>query len=146
MSPRFYIVNQHNPVGVTDYCVAPTGLLYWGIRSSTGVTPPPMLCICRGQAHKEPVPEWLPPFREKLRVGSLIADLIRNLLRKNKTQRYRDREIIKIFLCHSVPLCWKTYGVRSRLPHCGLDPQSPTSMRLVIKKIGDRTAKQTCPQ
>ena len=36
MSPRFCIVVLHNPVGVTDYCVAPTIV---GINVL-----PPMLC------------------------------------------------------------------------------------------------------
>ena len=29
---------------------------------------------------------------------------------KIKTQRYRDTEIIKLILWHSVPLCWKANG------------------------------------
>ena len=104
-------------------------ILHGGYTPAYAVSPCGLI-ICRGQAHKEPVPEWLPPFREKLRVGSLIADLIRNLLRKMKTQRYRDTEIIKLILCHSVPLCWKANGV---------------GVGLRIKTIGDRAAKQTCP-
>ncbi len=43
MSPRFYIVNQQNPEGVTGYCIAPYGAYICGIRSPRGVTPPPML-------------------------------------------------------------------------------------------------------
>ena len=113
--PPFLYRKSTNPVGVTDCCAAPTivginvlppmlcrpygayilgDTIFHGGYAPAYTLSPYGLIICRGQAHKEPVPEWLPPFREKLRVGSLIADLIRNLLQKIKIQRYRDTEII----------------------------------------------------
>ena len=38
-----------------------------------------------------------------LQACPLIPDLIRDLLRKKP--KHRDTEIIRIILCHSVPLC-----------------------------------------
>ena len=138
---------------MTECCVAPTGLLYWGIRFSTGVNTPAYavspcgLIICRGQAHKEPVPEWLPPFREKLRVGSLIPDLIRNLLRNNKTQipRYGDNINNPLSLCASVLKSqWAGTGTPSgrasprvdlpQVKHRDKEAQSNLILRLIISK------------
>ena len=42
--PPFYIVVHYNPVGVTECCVAPAGLIFMGISLPRGLTPPPMLC------------------------------------------------------------------------------------------------------
>jgi|GEM_PF-4589930 len=43
MSPRFCIVNQQNPKGVTGYCAAPYGAYILGDTIPTGAEPPPML-------------------------------------------------------------------------------------------------------
>ena len=126
MSPRFCIVVLHNPNGVTDCRAAPYDVginvlppmlcrpyganilgdtIFHGGNTPAYALSPRGLIICRGQAHKEPVPEWLPPFREKLRVGSLIADLIRNLLRKMKNTEipgYGDNINKPLSLCASV--------------------------------------------
>ena len=40
MSPRFCIVNQQNPKGVTGYCAAPYGAYILGDMILTGVDTP----------------------------------------------------------------------------------------------------------